>query len=1033
MTEIELLASTLLILAREAAPHLREWGGQATEAALKSFVGEKAKQAAQALRRLRPKLEEKPIAQASLEELATGDLDREEAAAAEETLEKQLLMLLKADQDLCAALLEQLEGVEVRAEGGSVAAGRDLRAEQIVTGGDAIKITGGNVTIRRGNASPAPAEAQAGDPRAAYLSWVMARAGFVALGGVDPAVGSEKDRRLHLSAVYTALRTRTPRRAEHELVDGGDARPAAPRVAARHARVEEPPLSALEQLDRHDRLVLLGDPGSGKSTFVDFVALCLAGELHPEVSGAGLELLTSPLPKGDGSDAEERQPWTRGALLPVRVVLRDLAARGLPVAVERPTAEHLRSFLEADLREGQQGDFWPAFEAALKDGEALVLLDGLDEVPEAERRRQLLCRTVERFVEAYSGCRFVVTSRTYAYQQQDFRLPGFEVAELAPFGAGQIRRFARRWYAEVAELKGLGEDDAQGRAALLERAIFGSEQLRELASRPLLLTLTASLHAFRGGSLPRDREKLYGDTVELLLDVWEQKRRQRDASGELVLDEPSLTEWLKVDRRDVLRLLQSLAYEVHAGQPELEGTADVAAGVLVEGLMRLPARSAGDELNPKRLLAYLSQRSGILAERGEGVYTFPHRTFQEYLAARHLVDGGFDFDQIAADARRDPNRWREVTLLAAARIGPLGVWELADALAFEEDSSDPAAGAWGLHLAGQAVAESANLEQVSRRNRRRLGELRRRLARLAAGTELPAKERALAGDNLARLGDPRFDEDTWWLPADSTAGFVAVAGGQYLIGSDPERDPDAQGDEQPQHTVELSPFRLARWPVTVAQFRAFVEASGFEVEDKRALAGVANHPVVLVSWDEARAYCDWLTERLREVAPERVAGAGDGAAERFWRSFAAGESRAVLPSEAQWEAAARGPEARLYPWGGEAPGFEHANFGKTGGTTPVGIYGRGRGPFGTEDQAGNVWEFCADVWDAAAYAKRAGGAPPLDPRASEGDDNASRVLRGGAWGYQPLNLRAAVRSGHWRRDRYRGVGFRVCVSGPEHD
>ncbi len=465
-----------------------------------------------------------------------------------------------------------------------------------------------------------------------------------------------------------------------------------------------------------------------------------------------------------------------------------------------------------------------------------------------------------------------------------------------------------------------------------------------------------------------------------------------------------------------------------------EGTADVPAGDLAARLMELPAASPGDDVRPARLLAYLSQRAGILAERGERVYTFPHRTFQEYLAARHLVDGGFDYDQIARDGRRDPNRWREVILLAAARVGPLAVWELADALAYEDADEEPAENAWGLHLAGHAVAESANLEQVSRRNQQRLEELRRRLAALLESAALPAEERALAGDNLARLGDPRFDPEAWFLPAGATAGFIAIPGGEYEIGSDPERDREAYGDEQPWHKVELSPFWIARWPVTVAQLRAFVEGSGIELGDTDCLGGIDNHPVVLVSWDEARAYCDWLTERLREVAPERAASAEaaeDGAAQYFWQYLATGELAVRLPSEARWEAAARGREARLYPWGDDKPDSERANFGKTADTTPAGIYPLGRGPFGTEEQAGNVWEWCADVWDSTAYQKRA-GKPQLDPCTTEGEETAVRVLRGGAWGNPARSLRAAFR--YWLRHWYRNrvVGFRVCVSGPEH-
>lgn len=294
--------------------------------------------------------------------------------------------------------------------------------------------------------------------------------------------------------------------------------------------------------------------------------------------------------------------------------------------------------------------------------------------------------------------------------------------------------------------------------------------------------------------------------------------------------------------------------------------------------------------------------------------------------------------------------------------------------------------------------------------------------------DAPAGDRCELGTALGRLGDPRFREDAWFLPDEPLLGFVAVPGGEYSIGSDPDRDSSAYDDERPLHTVQLSPFWLTRWPVTVVQFQTFVKSSGFGIEDKDALTGVANHPVVLVSWDEALAYCEWLTEHLREVAPERVGASDDPTAERFWRGFASGEMRAALPTEAQWEAAARGPAARLYPWGEEAPTGEHANFGGGIGTTPVGIYPRGRGPFGTEDQAGNVREWCADVWDEAAYEKRAFSRLLVDPCHTESDDFSGHVRRGGSWLSELLRLRAASRRWFWRGNRVRGVGFRVVAS-----
>ena len=123
----------------------------------------------------------------------------------------------------------------------------------------------------------------------------------------------------------------------------------------------------------------------------------------------------------------------------------------------------------------------------------------------------------------------------------------------------------------------------------------------------------ASLHAWRGGSLPEGREALYADAMDLLLDSWESPKVVRDAQGNPRVEQPSLSEWLKLDREKVRALLNELAYKAHACQPELVGTADVAESELVGGLLRL---TENPEVKPKRLVEYLSDRAGLLPPRG---------------------------------------------------------------------------------------------------------------------------------------------------------------------------------------------------------------------------------------------------------------------------------------------------------------------------------------------------------------------------------------------------------------------------------
>jgi len=885
-----------------------------------------------------------------------------------------------------AATVGTLKGDHAQA-GGERRYGDDVRGNKIVLG-------------------PPQARERPGDLRYSYLCRVLETTSHLSLTGIDPKAASEAKTRLNLSAVYTALLTLTPE-AHGRLLRG--------ELPDREPGGEMRRLSALEQLNRHPRLVLLGAPGSGKSTFVNFVAMCLAGE-GLGLEAANLALLTAPLPDEEGQSQEQRQPWEHGALLPVRVVLRDLAARGLPDVGQEAAARHLWDFIVGELEDAALGDYAPHLRQELLEKGGLLLLDGLDEVPEAGQRREQIKDVVEDFVASFSRCRVLVTSRTYAYQRQDWKLSGFDQeAVLAPFSAGQIRRFVDHWYAHIGVLRNMAASDVQGRAELLKRAIANSDRLRGLAERPLLLTLMASLHAWRGGSLPEKREELYADTVDLLLDLWESQRIVRDEEGKEQAMQPSLAEWLRVDRDKVRYLLDELAYQAHANQQDVVGTADVPEGDLLSGLMRL-SQNPEVHNNPALLVHYLSQRAGLLLPRGVGVYTFPHRTFQEYLAACYLTD--YDYpDQIARLAQTDPHRWREVALLAgakSARGSEFALWALVEELCgrrLETQETQSEADAWGALLAGQALVESADLKRVSERNKSKVECVQSHIVRILEAGELPAVERVAAGRALAKLGDPRPGVG---LRQDGSPDILwcEVPEGPFLMGG------DEYGDERPQHEVTLPAYQISKYPVTNAQFSAFVEAGGYQkrqywtkagwkwrneynVETRQVPYGapfdLPNHPTVEVSWYEALAYCRWLSEALGVEAR--------------------------LPSEAEWEKAARGEDGRAYPWGDQVDP-NRANYDDTGigATSAVGCFPGGASSYGAEDMSGNVWEWTRSVYKGYPY-------DPQDGRENlEAGDESRRVVRGGSFNFDALFVRCAFRLFRSPYLRVAYGGFRVVVS-----
>ena len=238
--------------------------------------------------------------------------------------------------------------------------------------------------------------------------------------------------------------------------------------------------------------------------------------------------------------------------------------------------------------------------------------------------------------------------------------------------------------------------------------------------------------------------------------------------------------------------------------------------------------------------------------------------------------------------------------------------------------------------------------------------------------------------------------------------MVLIPAGEFLMGSDPRKDEYAEDGEQPQHTLYLPDYYLAKTPVTNAQYAAFVQATSREQprhwEGGKPPRDKEDHPVVYVSWHDAVAYCRWLAE---------VSGKPYG-----------------LPSEAQWEKGARGGDGRIYPWGNrwDAERCNSAE-GGPGDTTPVGAYPQGASPYGLLDMAGNVWQWTRSLWG------KGWGEPsfkyPYDPADGREDldapDSIRRVLRGGSFYNRRSHARCAYRFGRTPSSRYRRYGFRVVV------
>jgi formylglycine-generating enzyme required for sulfatase activity len=680
----------------------------------------------------------------------------------------------------------------------------------------------------------------------------------------------------------------------------------------------------LEEALRSRRLVIEGDPGGGKTTFVRRIAwmLCRSDGTPKDFPLRGFPLLVriSQLDQYIAKTLEARVPGDPAHDTDARWIAHFLASQGW----------------------GLDEAF---FHAKLRAEDTVLLLDGLDEAASQARREKIV--QMFQLTAAQCGCHIVVTTRPGAHEGRT-ALAGFETATIDDLDGPGIDGFLTQW---CRWLKGGDEPAAQAYYAELHPAV-AVPAIRLLARNPLMLTALAVLH-LRRHRLPEQRAQLYEQIMDWLAEQAVERSEQP---------------WKKEDLLARFGTL-ALAMQEWKGGQKLNIGIDTAAELLTP---------KGESIEPVRCFLEEAQRvSGIVTLRG-GEIAFWHRSFQEYLAARTLA--GFPDSKLQARARKflySPEG-REVLPLLAGYMAA-SARERLDAL-IEQLTRDAvsrrtlerrahAAGVLGNMLADLAPT-SYTLSKASIQTYGALSHAvsaifeKGRTRNVALSTRVAAAE-ALDQARQSRLRTPG-DADYW---VDLPSAKFTIAGDARAYQSLPKR------------AVSLGAFSIGKFPVTVWEYGKYLDDTvAAAPEDWDAQATHPSRPATSVTWYDARRYCEWASQR--------------------WGI------RCGLPSDEQWEYAARGAEGRIYPWGPveQEPDEHRANFNMmVKAPTPVGMFPEGSTPEGVADMAGNVWEWM---------------------RSDFGKDGKS--VRGASFDVEAADLRAAIRYWDGPGNRDVIIGFR-CV------
>lgn len=871
-----------------------------------------------------------------------------------------------------ATQIQQASGVGI--------AGSMVNAQAII-GGD--KIEGGVVVVAKDGAQIVIGEqpirltaVQKESALGRYLEHVISRTRYLQLQGIR---SGGKLVNIELESIFITLRaTRTRAVTEEQAWLDEQARflPGERGRMERGTHTETVVVKVQDALADHKRMVILGDPGSGKTTLLRYLALRYARDRAENTTFV-----------------RDHLRLNESGFLPLYLPLRNLGAYLAP-RPDTGTEGHalMLAFLYEYLKNERivvPDDF---FDADLNAGRIVLLLDGMDEVGDENLRRRVT-RLIDSFAGAYPQCRIVVTSRIVGYPGLARLEQDFATTTVQDFSLADVREFLTHWHRLVA-IGQLGpgtsaEHFAASQTNQLLNAITSNPRVRELAVNPLMLTVIALVHRDRV-KLPDRRAELYAEAVDVLLGKWDEAR---GVDAVRVLDDRPF------DASDRRLLLQTIALNMQtAGKREIE--ADELTRQLRAYFTGLTTTPAAAHHATERFLQVIRERTGLLVEAGQGVYRFSHLTFQEYLAALAALDLP-TCETILASHVSDAG-WREVILLAIGQLATQGPTRTTSLVQRIADTKNPTNPYDPLVLAVEGVRDAGN-----GMNPQVAAEIQARVKKLLA-KDRPAWQRILNQDRISWAKQISQTSTKSWVQekgkliealVQSGAGYwtmpygepewITIRAGEFWMGEGAEI-----------HRVNLPVFKIARVPITNAQYLLYVQAADAPAPeywvDKQPPRQLTSHPVVNLTWHDAQNYCKWLSE----VTGKHI----------------------HLPSEAEWEKAARGSEdKRVYPWG-DVFDASKCNTSELGldDTSPVGVFPSGASPYGVLDMSGNVWEWTRSIYKEYSYNARDGRE---DLQSSD-----NRVLRGGSFFYLVRDARCADRFRYLPDSRLRFFGFRVVAS-----